>query len=179
VEKVPFANIITCGMYMFRLLSTSFHPLECQSCFMCNKPGSCVCNDCTDDPSLQGCEKLYFCDKCSFLWHNHPNRQDHRPHELKLTGIGDDFDTGRLQLLSVLCIETSHYVCFTRVTENDWVFFDSMAERLGMLFLHTGFSVLAWTLNQYSIQIKFLVTRCEVAVILKSHTAAICPQWRI
>ena len=47
----------------------------------------------------------------------------------------DDFDTGTLQLLSVLCIETSHYVCFTRITgsgKDEWVFFDSMAERQGM-----------------------------------------------
>ena len=57
--------------------------------------------------------------------------QNHRPQQLKSSGTGNDFDTGKLQLLSVLCIETSHYVCFTRVNENDWVFFDSMAERLG------------------------------------------------
>ena len=46
----------------------------------------------------------------------------------------NDFDTGTLQLLSVLCIETSHYVCFTRITgsgKDEWVFFDSMAERQG------------------------------------------------
>ena len=45
-----------------------------------------------------------------------------------------DVDTGTLQLLSVLCIETSHYVCFTRITgsgKDEWVFFDSMAERQG------------------------------------------------
>ena len=108
------------------------HPLESGQCFMCNNTSSYVCNDCNNEPSLQASKKLFFCDNCSFLWHNHPNRQSHRPHQLKSTGTDDDFDTGKLQLLSVLCIETSHYVCFTRVTENDWVFFDSMAERLGM-----------------------------------------------
>ena len=45
----------------------------------------------------------------------------------------DDFRGRKLQLLSVLCIETSHYVCFTKATRNDWVFFDSMAERLGTI----------------------------------------------
>ena len=98
---------------------------------MCNKPSSYTCNYCINEPSLQTSKKLCFCDSCSVLWHNHPNRQSHRPCQLKLEN--DDFDTGKLQLLSVLCIETSHYVCFTRVTESDWVCFDSMAERLGML----------------------------------------------
>ena len=45
-----------------------------------------------------------------------------------------DVNTGTLQLLSVLCIETSHYVCFTRIIgsgKDEWVFFDSMAERQG------------------------------------------------
>jgi len=40
-------------------------------------------------------------------------------------------EVGTLQLLSVLCIETSHYVCFTRIMgseRDEWVFFDSMAE---------------------------------------------------
>ena len=38
--------------------------------------------------------------------------------------------TAHLQLLSVLCIETSHYVCFTK-SEGRWVFMDSMADRVG------------------------------------------------
>ena len=64
----------------------------------------------------------FYCSTCSPQWHQ--NYCDHR-HEL-------DFDVGTLQLLSVLCIETSHYVCFTRITgsgKDEWVFFDSMAER--------------------------------------------------
>ena len=35
-----------------------------------------------------------------------------------------------LELLSVICIETRHYVCFTRHSDNQWVFFDSMASRV-------------------------------------------------
>ena len=57
--------------------------------------------------------------------------QDPSDHKHKLD---NNFDTGTLQLLSVLCIETSHYVCFTRITgsgKDEWVFFDSMAERQG------------------------------------------------
>ena len=40
------------------------------------------------------------------------------------------WDTVKLELLSVICIETSHYVCFTRDTEGRWLLFDSMANRL-------------------------------------------------
>ena len=36
----------------------------------------------------------------------------------------------QLKLLSVVCIETSHYVCFC-FTDNHWIFMDSMADRVG------------------------------------------------
>jgi len=100
---------------------------------MCNKPSSCVCNECNNEPSLKVNKKLYFCEECSFFWHNNHSRRGHKPCQLQPAEPANEFDTGKLQLLSVLCIETSHYVCFTRVTENEWVFFDSMAERLGTM----------------------------------------------
>ncbi|MEQ2172829.1 hypothetical protein GOODEAATRI_025426 [Goodea atripinnis] len=39
----------------------------------------------------------------------------------------------RLELFAVLCIETSHYVSFVKHGPNseDWIFFDSMADREG------------------------------------------------
>ena len=83
-----------------------------------------VCNEC----SHQKNQTHFYCGTCSLRWHQ--NYCDHT-HEL----YNNDFDTGTLQLLSVLCIETSHYVCFTRITgssgKDEWVFFDSMAERQG------------------------------------------------
>ena len=36
----------------------------------------------------------------------------------------------KLQLLSVVCIATSHYVCFTRSNDR-WLFMDSMSDRVG------------------------------------------------
>ena len=61
--------------------------------------------------------------------------KDRRHHHLVSRYPYNDVDNpGRLRLLSVLCIETSHYVCFTRVQgsgRNEWVFFDSMDERPG------------------------------------------------
>ena len=71
---------------------------------------------------------LYFCSNCWPLWHQKSHRKNHKHY------VYDDFDTGTLHLLSVLCVETSHYVCFTRITgsgKDEWVFFDSMAERQG------------------------------------------------
>ena len=62
-------------------------------------------------------------------------RQDGYDHEHNLSNL---HHTGTLQLLSVLCIETSHYVCFTRITgsgKDEWVFFDSMAERQGIMLI--------------------------------------------
>lgn len=44
----------------------------------------------------------------------------------------------RLDLFAVLCIETSHYVSFIRhgPGSQDWIFFDSMADRQGELELY-------------------------------------------
>ena len=43
----------------------------------------------------------------------------------------------RMELFAVICIETSHYVAFVKSgsdRQSPWVFFDSMADRKGMLF---------------------------------------------
>ena len=68
---------------------------------------------------------MYFCDDCNALAHKHKSRTQHKPERC----AGPD-DTVKLELLSVLCIETSHYVCFTRDPDERWLFFDSMANRL-------------------------------------------------
>jgi len=44
----------------------------------------------------------------------------------------------KMELFAVICIETSHYVAFVKSgadRQSPWVFFDSMADRKGMLFL--------------------------------------------
>jgi len=104
---------------------------------MCGGDGNVVCEDCHNEKAFAQ-DKMYqfFCENCSTSWHSHSERKAHKPWS-KLNC--QSFDTGKLQLLSVLCIETSHYVCFTRIMEpqgDKWVFFDSMAERPG-LYLHT------------------------------------------
>ena len=92
-------------------------------CTACQYRLGYVCHDCSNHKS----EIQFYCSTCSPYWHQ--NFCDHK-HEFD----NDVFDTGTLQLLSVLCKRASHYVCFTRITGSDkdeWVFFDSMAERQG------------------------------------------------
>ena len=94
---------------------------------MCGRIGKWKCSHCDDVNSTKPIQ-LYFCTDCNGVWHNHPSRKKHTPVPVNVNEIG------RLQLLSVLCIETSHYVCFTRIMgseKDEWVFFDSMAERPG------------------------------------------------
>ena len=70
---------------------------------------------------------VYFCENCWGLAHSeYTKRSGHKVTEVTpdLGGISE------LDLLSVICTETSHYVCFTRAEER-WVFFDSMGSRVG------------------------------------------------
>ena len=90
-------------------------------CSVCGQSnGNLMCDNC----------QMGFCLSCIKTWHNHPKRRE-QPHNIQDTSI-------KLKLLSVICIETSHYVCFTRITGSEtdqWVFFDSMAERQGNMQL--------------------------------------------
>ena len=54
-------------------------------------------------------------------------------------GLGDDIDNiplprETMELFAVICIQTSHYVSFVKCgfgQDAPWVFFDSMADRMG------------------------------------------------
>ena len=71
-------------------------------------------------------DEVYFCDTCNAFIHTHKSRKNHTPKQC-MQGSG----AAELVLLSVLCIETSHYVCFSRDPEEGrWLFFDSMANRV-------------------------------------------------
>ena len=85
-------------------------------CFVCGEMATMLCHT----------ENYHFCDVCSNMWHSHPIRADHK---LEITSI-------KIQLVSVICKENSHYVCFSRVYTNDqWLFFDSMTEKKGKIQL--------------------------------------------
>ena len=85
---------------------------------MCgNHKATVLCKNCHEEFGTKN--RMGFCDSCFNTTHTHL-RKDHYNEQ-----IGIDAD---LELLSVLCIENSHYVCFTR-NDNQWLFFDSMFDR--------------------------------------------------
>ena len=92
------------------------------SCDIC---GQCAWNKCSSCTEFfkSGDSFIYFCGQCSERVHNHSERSNHKIEK------PDEFKLAELELLSVICIETSHYVCFSR-SEDKWIFFDSMANRL-------------------------------------------------
>ena len=96
--------------------------LDIDHCFICGNAAWKKCSECfaTNDTTM------YYCERCAKLAHGKATKR----HQHDVQDIAADvggFD--ELDLLSVICIETSHYVCFTR-SEGRWVFFDSMANRV-------------------------------------------------
>ena len=86
---------------------SSLKCLECKSDFVCSEAST------------------HFCEICSKRAHGKQDRREHK------TERAVDISARELELLSVICIETSHYVCFTReVKTGKWIFFDSMADRV-------------------------------------------------
>ena len=101
-----------------------FSPLV--HCFICAKSAWNKCSECTSD-FVAELTFISFCDGCSKLVHSNPSRRNH-----KVMKCDEELDIGsltELDLLSVICIETSHYVCFSRA-DDKWIFFDSMANRV-------------------------------------------------
>ncbi|XP_066572246.1 ubiquitin carboxyl-terminal hydrolase CYLD [Amia ocellicauda] len=109
-----------------------------RDCVLCGTLATVECSACFGDGSFGATGLKQFCQLCSKQVHSHPQRRTHTPSVLRLP---EGFSQGRslrpprdlLQLFAVLCIETSHYVSFVRhgPGPEDWVFFDSMADRHG------------------------------------------------
>ncbi|XP_072245052.1 ubiquitin carboxyl-terminal hydrolase CYLD [Leuresthes tenuis] len=110
-----------------------------QQCILCGRLAVEECTDCFKDPAFNPTGFKVFCKTCSNQVHSHPQRQSHKPVPVD---IPKDYlshsrpyslTRDRLELFAVLCIETSHYVSFVKHGPNsqDWIFFDSMADRQG------------------------------------------------
>lgn len=117
------------GEYIFlgHLFAFVYLLLICMNegeCYNCQERAYKICHQCTSD--YGGEVAPTFCDKCLENVHK-KLRRDHQ------WDWCDQFKQLRqlaeFELLSVICIETSHYVCFAR-HEDRWIFFDSMANRL-------------------------------------------------
>ena len=100
------------------------HDIDC--CFMCGDSAWKKCLDCASHFTTNAATPVYFCENCAKLSHGHATKRD--KHTVSDVTTESD-DLSGLELLSVICIETSHYVCFTR-SEGRWVFFDSYASRI-------------------------------------------------
>lgn len=106
-----------------------------RSCFVCGRLACKECRDCfRPDVGLEGTS---YCSTCSDAVHKHPDRLQHTLSNLKaVEGVSKDNPVQRhyMDLCAVVCIETSHYVCFVKCgqdPDSTWVFFDSMADREG------------------------------------------------
>ena len=91
-------------------------------CYICGEPAQMKCSECGTSDDFKP-KKVFFCSQCSILVHE--RHVSHRPEPIQ----GEN-EAVELELLSVLCIETSHYVCFSRDSDGRWLFFDSMADRV-------------------------------------------------
>ncbi|XP_066522759.1 ubiquitin carboxyl-terminal hydrolase CYLD [Hoplias malabaricus] len=111
-----------------------------RQCVLCGQLAHVECTECFGDSAFSNTGFKNFCDTCSAQVHLHHSRQSHKPTPLCLPEGFLSFDgpprtlpREKLQLFAVLCIETSHYVSFVKYgpQATDWIFFDSMADRVG------------------------------------------------
>ncbi|XP_035509445.1 ubiquitin carboxyl-terminal hydrolase CYLD [Morone saxatilis] len=110
-----------------------------QQCMLCGNLAQEECTDCFKDPLFSQTGFKIFCNTCSSQVHAHPQRRNHQRTPLDIPkgylgrGTPHALTRDKLELFAVLCIETSHYVSFIKHGPNsqDWIFFDSMADRQG------------------------------------------------
>ncbi|XP_033334775.1 ubiquitin carboxyl-terminal hydrolase CYLD [Megalopta genalis] len=110
-----------------------------RQCTVCGKLAEFECKECYGQCGV-GLESIAFCLQCLEKVHQHERRTNHEPKKLV---VPMEFDILQehcpvprlyLELSAVVCIETSHYVCFVKCgsgSEAPWCFFDSMADRKG------------------------------------------------
>ncbi|VDN04157.1 unnamed protein product [Thelazia callipaeda] len=111
-------------------------------CINCGRLADLMCPECFLTQEVFIAEVTY----CGICYERTHSGLDHQPQEL-LVDTSNLFSSSnslslsrrmqvpqiKLQLASVLCIETSHYVAFVRALfANKWTFFDSMADRVGL-----------------------------------------------
>lgn len=112
-----------------------------RQCIICGKLAEYECRECFGHCG-SGLESIAFCPKCMEKVHSHKKRGSHQstrklkiPPEFQM--LADHCGTiprVYMELFAVVCIETSHYVAFTRCgsgPDATWCFFDSMADRKG------------------------------------------------
>ena len=104
-------------MYMYSTLDL---------CFVCGDSAWKECHECKSAFTTVSAA-VHFCETCAVGLHALASgRTGHN-----VIDVATDPDNiNELDLLSVICFEASHYVCYAR-SEDRWVFFDSMANKVG------------------------------------------------
>jgi ubiquitin thioesterase CYLD len=104
-----------------------------RQCVVCEDLAAYECKECSFNQIIH--TPLFcasFCDTCCIQVHKHHKRRNHRCKKIKNNVRESELHVGEeLELFAVVCIETSHYVSFVKFEDNQWVFFDSMADRKG------------------------------------------------
>ena len=99
-----------------------------QKCHFClSEPATVCCKTCPKELFHTEDDSIPYCIDCHVKCHT-TERTSHEVEEIK-SNDGGQSRFSKMRLLSVICIETSHYVCYTRCG-NKWLFHDSMANRL-------------------------------------------------
>ncbi|BFZ12764.1 hypothetical protein BsWGS_15803 [Bradybaena similaris] len=131
-----------------------------RDCIVCGGLATFECKDCYQVHG-PGLNTTAFCGNCVKRSHQHKNRLNHRPEAIRtaeefrpyydnmkaeainnarLSGSEDcsnvvvPLPRETMELFAVICIQTSHYVSFVKCglgKNARWVFFDSMADRMG------------------------------------------------
>lgn len=110
-----------------------------RQCTVCGQVAECECKECFGHFG-DGLDTIAFCQKCMDKSHSHKKRLRHKSTKLKIPPefkmLKDHMPVPRIymELFAVVCIETSHYVCFVKCgsgPDAPWCFFDSMADRKG------------------------------------------------
>ncbi|XP_033754126.1 ubiquitin carboxyl-terminal hydrolase CYLD-like [Pecten maximus] len=123
--------------------------LECapRECIICGDLAMFECKDCYNTHGA-GLNTIAFCEGCKQMSHMHKLRQHHKPrkisvpqeyrdrhsHQKNVTGQNPSIPREKMELFAVVCIQTSHYVSFVKCGKGrgaPWLFFDSMADRMG------------------------------------------------
>lgn len=121
-----------------------------RECIICGDLAAWECTACYKVHGA-GLNTIAFCDACKKTSHQHKQRISHQPKAIPVPieykqfyrdckSISDKpltIQREKMELFAVVCIQTSHYVSFVKTgtpkngKKAEWVFFDSMADRMG------------------------------------------------
>ncbi|XP_021004113.1 ubiquitin carboxyl-terminal hydrolase CYLD isoform X2 [Parasteatoda tepidariorum] len=156
-----------------------------RQCSICGQVAEFECKECYGQFG-EGLDSIAFCQKCMDKSHSHKKRARHRsvklsiPSEFKMLKDHTPVPRIYMELFAVVCIETSHYVCFVKCgsgPDAPWCFFDSMADRKGE---QNGYNIpevvpfadLRWWLSEEGMN--FLVSAKEDKVLPEITRRLLC-----